>query len=77
MKATRKRDLTLKGRRIALGLTQERLAELVGASSYVSVGQWERGLHAPTGPARMLLAQALGVSLEVVNSWFESKASAA
>ena len=50
--------------------TQIELAAMVGARSYVSIGQWELGKNRPAGPARHQLAIALDVPVDVVHSWF-------
>ena len=42
--------------RVVLGLTQKRLADLLGVH-LMTVWRWEAGRVAPHGPARLLLAQ--------------------
>jgi DNA-binding XRE family transcriptional regulator len=50
-------------RRLTIGYTQERLAEVLGV--YPStVGRWERGVQVPQPWQRPDLAKALGVTLE-------------
>lgn len=49
-------------KRIALGLTQEALAERVGVS-YTAISQYERDLHVPGLTVALNLARALQISL--------------
>lgn len=50
-------------RRLTIGHTQERLAEVLGVYSS-TVGRWERGVQVPQPWQRPALAKALGVTLE-------------
>lgn len=71
-----KQAKTLREARLAASLTQEELAAAVGATQ-PSVSQWELGGQVPSGSARLLLAQALSVPLDVVESWFAREERAA
>jgi transcriptional regulator with XRE-family HTH domain len=53
-------------RRLALGLTQQRLGELVGVSAE-TVASWERGTRNPQLGRRPEIAKALGLSLPEAN----------
>jgi DNA-binding XRE family transcriptional regulator len=50
-------------RRLTIGYTQERLAEILGVS-LSTVGRWERGVQVPQPWQRPDLAKVLGVTLE-------------
>ena len=56
-------------------MTMEQLAARLG-SSRQSVSQWERGLHRPGGPTRILMSHVLDFPLEVVESWFPERVAA-
>lgn len=56
---------TLKQRRVALGLTQRRLDELVGVSSCM-IAKWESRHRYPTADSLDRWARALGLRLELV-----------
>lgn len=45
--------------RLALGLTQEELAERMGLFGKQTVSQWERGVRSPQGPSVKLLEMML------------------
>lgn len=66
---------TLRHARSAARLTQEELASAVGVTQ-PTVSQWELGNTIPTGPARRLLSQVLGLPLDVIDSWFERREAA-
>ena len=51
--------------RIAAGLTQQQLADLVGVRM-LAIGRWERGQCTPSGENLVKLAHALGVSVEEI-----------
>ena len=52
----------IRAARLALGLTQEELAERMGLFGKQTVSQWERGVRTPQGPSvkllEMLIAEA-------------------
>lgn len=61
--------MSLQRAREQAGLSRERLAELCGVTR-AAVGHWETGLHPASRSARLLLAQALNVSIDIVDGWF-------
>jgi transcriptional regulator with XRE-family HTH domain len=50
--------------RLARKLTQKQLAERMGASHYLTIGQWENGRRMPSSSLVSELARALGVSTD-------------
>jgi DNA-binding transcriptional regulator YiaG len=58
------------------GMSKSALARELGVSP-PAVSQWVGGATTPTGPARRLIAQLMGVPLAVVESWFKSAPSGA
>lgn len=56
---------TVREWRLANGLTQTKLAHLVGVS-HISVGNWEKGRFEPTPRKLQALAAALGVSMDQI-----------
>lgn len=67
---------TLRRARLTARLTQEELASAVGVTQ-PTVSQWELGNTIPTGPARRLLSQILGLPLDTIDAWFAREEKAA
>jgi Helix-turn-helix. len=57
--------IVLARRRIALGLSQEKVAQRMGYQTYHQVASWERGDHSPSVAAVRRWAAALGYELVV------------
>ena len=57
------RRFTIEQARIAAGLTQEELAQMVGVSR-ISVGNWERGVKAPNRKHFLAILEATGFAEE-------------
>lgn len=49
----------IRAARLALGLTQEQLAERMGLFGKQTISQWERGVRTPQGPSVKLLERLL------------------
>lgn len=56
-------DSTLARLRIARGLTQAQLAEMIGCR-FVDISRWEHGTHAPSAAYLVKLATALDCSVD-------------
>jgi DNA-binding transcriptional regulator YiaG len=54
----------------------ETLANQLGVTRQ-AVSQWEKGTTTPTGPARRLLSQILGLPLDTIDAWFAREEKAA
>lgn len=67
---------SLQAARAAAGLTMEEVAAQLGVTRQ-AVGHWEAGSATPGGPARRVLAQIFGVTLDTVDSWFDRERATA
>ena len=67
---------SLREARERANITQDDLAEAIGLTR-AAICHWEVGRAVPSGAARILLGQVLGVSVADVDGWFVRREEAA
>lgn len=60
----RKLGDNIKKLRVSRGMTQQKLADLVGAKSYTTITKWESGDNAPRGGELVVLSNLFNVSVD-------------